>query len=199
MKLEFKEGAKRERKMVPEGSHVSRLYGCIDLGTQETYYGPKRQLALLFEFPDHTHVFREEEGPQPLGRTKIVTASLNEKSILLKILQGVNGKAFTEKDKANGISIDSMIGRACLISVSHNKGKDGNMYDNIEGVTALPAGLPVKDQVNESFVYEITSGNKNWDRVPEWMKEKIKSSPEYISINGGSNETVNYEATESPF
>lgn len=199
MKLQFNEGTKRERVTIPEGSHVARLYGCIDLGTQETYYGPKRQLALMFEFPDHTHVFREEDGEQPMARSKIVTASLNEKSILLKVLQAVNGRAFTEKERNAGLDVEDFIGKACLASVGHSQGKDGNVYDNIQSVAAMISGVTPKPQVNESFVYEIVSGNKNWDRVPEWMREKIKTSPEYISINGGSNETISDEATDSPF
>ena len=111
----------------------------------------------------------------------------------------MNGRAFTEKERNAGLDVEDFIGKACLASVGHSQGKDGNVYDNIQSVAAMISGVTPKPQVNESFVYEIVSGNKNWDRVPEWMREKIKTSPEYISINGGSNEAISDEATDSPF
>jgi len=198
MKLEYNTG-RRERKMVPEGSQVARLYGIVDLGTQDTFYGPKKQVALMYELPDETHVFREEDGPQPMGRCKIETASLNEKSNLLKQLKALNGKAFTDKELAAGITLEDQLGKPCLVSVVHRKGKDGQMYDNIDSVTALPKGMTAKELTNEPYCYEIGDTNGGWDRVPEWMKNKIKESPEYIHIFGEQDEAIESEATTSPF
>tara|TARA_S200002703_G_scaffold21157_1_gene17673 strand:+ start:4581 stop:5177 length:597 start_codon:yes stop_codon:yes gene_type:complete len=198
MKLEYNTGRK-ERKMVPEGSHVARLYGIVDLGTQDTFYGPKKQVAMMYELPDETHVFREEDGPQPMGRHRIDPASLNEKSNLLKQLKALNGKAFTAKELAAGITLEDQLGKPCLVSVVHRKGKDGQMYDNIDSVTALPKGMEAKELTNEPYNYDICESNAGWDRVPEWMKNKIKESPEYISTFGGQDEAIESEATSAPF
>jgi hypothetical protein len=45
----------REREIAPAGSHDATCYCCVDLGTQNTPYGAKRQLYLAWELPDEVN------------------------------------------------------------------------------------------------------------------------------------------------
>lgn len=83
MSLIATKGDDRPKTMVPEGTHVGRCYAVVDLGTHhEEWKGkPKtrRKVILSFEFPSQMHVFKEEEGEQPMGRSKTFTNSLGRK------------------------------------------------------------------------------------------------------------------------
>src|SRR6056300_1545659 len=113
MSLIAKEDERRPKTMVPEGVHVARCYAVVDLGTHhETWKGqPKirRKVILSFEFPSQLHVFNEEDGEQPLGRSKTFTNSLGEKATLRKMLQSWRGRAFTQKE-LQGFDLSTVVG-----------------------------------------------------------------------------------------
>jgi len=195
MKLKMEKS--KDRVMLPEGSHVAVLVGFIELGTQETFYGPKKQIGLLFEFPNKKHTFREEEGQVCLSRIRVVASVLDEKSTLYKYVVAILGKQMTKSEMQGGIDSSELLGKPSLATIVHRAGKDGQMYDNIDTLAMMPEGLPCGEVTSVPFEFEISADLKNWDRVPEWMQKKIAESPEYKSAKGKGH--VVEDTEDSPF
>jgi hypothetical protein len=195
MKIQMEKS--KDRVMLSEGSHVAVLVGLVDLGTQETFYGPKKQIGFLFEFPNKKHTFKEDDGPVSLSRSVIVTSSLNQKSTLCKYVVAIKGKQLAKSEMESGIDLSELLGRATLATIVHRPGKDEQVYDNITGLSIMPEGLPCGEVTSDPFVFEISADLKNWDRVPEWMQKKIAESPEYKSAKGNGHVVENTE--DSPF
>ena len=187
----------KDRVMLPEGSHVAVLVGYVELGTQETFYGPKKQIGLLFEFPNKKHTFREEEGPVCLSRVRVVNSVLNEKSTLYKYVVAIRGKQLTQSEMKSGFELSELLGKPSLATIVHRAGKDDQMYDNIDTLSMMPEGLPCGEVTSEPFGFDISAELKNWDRVPEWMQKKISESPEY-QIAKDKNHVVE-DTEDSPF
>jgi hypothetical protein len=195
MKIQMEKS--KDRVMLSEGSHVAVLVGLVDLGTQETFYGPKKQIGFLFEFPNKKHTFKEDDGPVSLSRSVIVTSSLNQKSTLCKYVVAIKGKQLAKSEMESGIDLSELLGRATLATIVHRPGKDEQVYDNITGLSIMPEGLPCGEVTSDPFVFEISADLKNWDRVPEWMQKKIAESPEYKSAKGNGHVVENTE--DAPF
>jgi len=195
--MKIKMNKKKERVMLPEGSHVAVLVGLVDLGTQDTFYGPKKQIGLLFEFPNKKHTFREEDGPVSLARPVVVANSENEKSTLYKYVVAIKGEQLTKSEMEGGIDSSELLGKPALATIVHRPGRDEQIYDNISGLSMMPEGLPCGEVTSDPFEFEISPELKNWDKVPEWMQKKIAESPEYKSAKGNGH--VVEDTEDSPF
>lgn len=168
----------KQREQVPAGTHTGLLYQIIDLGTQynEAYNKEARRIRLTWELTD------ELMGD---GRPFVVSGeyslSLAPKSTLTNILTGWLGKA-----PSSGFDITSLLGKAGNVSVVHNEGSNGKIYANVSSVTGLkktetpPKGInePVLLELNENFNQSI------YESLPDFLKEKISKSPEYLEITG---------------
>lgn len=192
-----------KRTMVPEGSHVARCINYIDLGTADNEWKgeikKRKRVILTFEFPEHTAVFRESDGPQPLGRSVTYTNSLNEKSTLRKDLQAWRGKSFTAQELL-GFDLDNVLGKPCLAMVQHDLKADGSKKDKIKGLSKLPDSLQAPEGSSEAWKYEIAEHPKNFDKVPAWCKEEILNSDTFKALHGDQAETQpEVKTNEVPF
>lgn len=89
-----------------------------------------------------------DENGNETGRPFIVsnsyTMSLHERSNLRKDLEKWRGKKFTPEE-LKGFDLEALIGVNCQLLVTHNEGKDGNMYANVDAIAPLGKGLtPIK-------------------------------------------------------
>lgn len=180
------DGEKRAKTMVPEGTHIARCYAVVDLGTHDdTYKGvdrKRRKVILSFEFPNQLHVFKEEDGEQPLGRSKTFTMSLSEKATLRKMLQSWRGRAFTQKE-LQGFDLSTVSGHPVQVGVIHYVKDNGEKTDVIDSLIACPQGLDVPDAINEPYSYSIDEHPKNWDRLSKWMQEEVAQSDEFKALS----------------
>lgn len=195
MSFNFKSNQK-ESILVPEGSHIARLYSIVDMGTHDgEYMGvPKvsTKMRFTFELPNETKEFDGEVKPLIIGAE--YTMSLSDMSKLKPIVEGILGKKLSEGEKANFSSDDlkKMLGTPCMLTVLHNESK-GNIYANIQSVSPLPKGLEAPVQVNPSVIYDTADKeNAVFQTLPKFMQEKIKLSHEF----GGKKETVSSLAKE---
>ena len=202
MSLIATKGDDRPKTMVPEGTHVGRCYAVVDLGTHhEEWKGkPKtrRKVILSFEFPNQMHVFKEEEGEQPMGRSKTFTNSLGEKATLRKMLQSWRGRAFTEKE-LQGFDLSNVTGHPAQIGVIHITKDNGEKTDVIDSLIACPQGLQVPDAINEPYSYSIDEHPKNWDKLSNWMQEQVQKSDEWKAMNTEPDAAPPVTEDECPF
>ncbi|MBO6573169.1 MAG: hypothetical protein JJ958_12090 [Balneola sp.] len=156
-----------EYPLCPDGLHSAVLVDAVDLGKQESPWGAKHKLSLVFETQ-----LQDEEGNQYI-LAKRYTWSLHEKSNLRKDLERFRGQKFTLDELAHGVDLEAFIGMSCNILVVHNE-KEEQVYANIESV------LPYKNTNGKVAYFELTPSG-NYQRVIE--REGYKT-PEEFALNG---------------
>lgn len=173
--------------LAPAGNHIARCYSMVHIGTlDDEYMGQPRKtnkVRLTWELPNEKHIFREENGPEPFVVSKEYTLSMGEKSNLRKDLESWRGKAFSE-DEAKAFDVTVLTGVPCMINVIHKDSSTGKTHARVTGVTPLPKGIDCPEQINPSFEFNFDEGFENLESLPDWLKDKIKSSYEFKSKMG---------------
>jgi len=157
-----------EYPLCPDGLHAAVLVDAVDLGKQESPWGAKHKLSLVFE----TQTLDEQGKPFILA--KRYNWSLHEKSNLRKDLERFRGLKFTLEELTEGVDLESYIGMSCNILVVHNVVLDGKVYANIESV------LPYKDAKGRIAYFELEASG-SYQRVIE--RDGYKTPEEY-ALNG---------------
>lgn len=161
---------------VPEGTYVARCISVIDLGLQDSPWGPKEKVYIGFEVPEvrveWTKDDEQHEGAALIGN--LYTNSLSEKAHLRAHLQSWRGQAFTKEELA-GFDLTNVLGAPCMISIVHNQTGE-KVYANISGIMKLPKGTTCPAVENELMQYsDESSPSADFDKLPEWMQKKIES------------------------
>jgi hypothetical protein len=162
-------------KQVPAGSHLAVCNMVVDLGIQPgsgQYPEPKRQIMLRWEIPAERVEYEvngvKKEGPQTISRT--LTASMNEKATLRKLLENWRGKKFSDEDAAT-FDVASVLGKACLLTVSETV-KGDKVYANVSGVGPLVRGMTAPKAENDLLYYD-RDDQRAFEKLPKWVREKI--------------------------
>jgi hypothetical protein len=180
------DGSSQGFEPIEAGSYAARCYSMVQIGTnEEVVLGKTKDLhkvRITWELPTETKVFKEENGEQPMVISKEFTLSMHEKANLRQFLESWRGKSFTE-DEAKSFDITALLGKPCLLSISHKVAKNGNTYANISGVNLLPKGMECPPQINDTFELSFD----NWDEskfanLPDFIKQKIVTSREYKAM-----------------
>ena len=192
-------GSNSERKqfqIAPAGTHLARLYRIIDLGTQMRDYEGKVTMSRKAKFFWELHGEDAAGKPllttegKPLIQSKEYTLSLGEKANLRRDLEAWRGKAFSE-DELKGFDIKMVLGQFCMINISH-RDKGDVTYADLKGVSAVPAiykkaGLP--EGINPVVLFSLDSFDQQlFDSLSESIKDTIRKSPEYRSLNNASQD-----------
>lgn len=198
------------------GTYAARCFSMVVLGTHtEEYLGVKKQLTkvrISWELPTELKVFKEGEKEKPQVIAKEFTLSMHEKSNLRKTLESWRGKGFTDAE-AESFDITKLLGKPCMISIIHQTSKQGKNYAAVSGVTSVPKGMVVPDQINPMFELSFDSFDKaKFEALPDFIKEKIKTSLEYKNLiqpevaemqenteDNNENKNINEEVDDMPF
>lgn len=189
----------------PAGAHPAICIGFIDMGTQETMYGNKRQIRIRWELP--TELMNDG---RPFTISQTYTWSMSTKSRLRGDLESWRGKAFEKADFGKaGFDTRKLVGVPCLLNVIHTtKGTD--TYANISSISPIPKGMTRPEKASNPLVY-FALEDEGFDKsvlesLPEKMKGQIKESPEYNHLVHGTpiekdegNQTPHDMDDEIPF
>jgi len=192
-------------ELIPPGSYVARCYSMIHIGTINVeYQGQTKMLnkvRLTFELPTELRVFNEEKGEQPMVKSKEFTLSMHEKSTLRQFLESWRGKGFTDEE-SKLFDITKLLGIDCMLSIIHKESKNGGNYADISSISRIPKGMKCPPQVNENFEFNFEDkfNIQVLESFPDFIKDKIKSSQEYIKITGDLEEIeLQKEDEDLPF
>jgi len=156
-----------EYPLCPDGLHAAVLVDAVDLGKQESPWGAKHKLSLVFE----TQTLDEEGKPFILA--KRYNWSLHEKSNLRKDLERFRGLKFTLEELTEGVDLEAYIGMSCQVLVVHNETED-RVFANIESV------LPYKNARGEVAYFELKPSS-SYQRV---IDRADYNNPEEFALNG---------------
>jgi len=194
------------RELLPVGTYLARLYSIIELGTScYDWKGEKvcsHKINLTFELPTEMKVFNEEKGEQPRVISEEVGFTMGEKATLRKkFVTGMIGTSLTDKE-AETFDIDTLLGKECLLSISHKPSKkDPDVkYEEIASVSTLMKGQTCPAQINPSVTLYFSDWKQEvFDKLPDFLKKKIVSSPEYqstIAVGRDSSQMSNKPAED---
>lgn len=179
---------RKPRELLSAGTYLARLYSIIELGTESYLWKgvetKSHKVRLTWELPTEMRVFDEAKGEQP----KVISAeygfSMAPKARLRnEVVQGMIGTALTDTE-ADGFDIDSLLGKECLLGISHKPSKNDPdiKYEEISSISTLMKGQTCPAQINPT----VTLYFSNWkpevfEKLPQFIKDKIVKSPEYQS------------------
>lgn len=178
-------------KPIDSGTYVARCFSMVHIGTiEQEFQGEKKdsnKVRITWELPTETKVFKEGEEPKVLTIGKEFTLSLHEKSNLRKFLESWRGKGFTEEE-AKKFDITKLLGVPCMLSIIHKTNKQGKLYAEISSISTLPKSLACPEQVNPNFEFSLENFDEDkFNSLPDWLKDKIKTSKEYKEITAPSH------------
>ena len=130
----------------PEGLHQAVCVDVVDLGIQQTPWGDKHQVRLMWQV--------EEDNPDTGKRFQIrqkYSLSLHEKANLRKHLEAWRGRKFTDTE-LQGFDLEKLIGANCQVQVAHDIGDDATIYANLQAV--VPPQKNVAKLVPREYVRE---------------------------------------------
>ncbi len=176
----------------PAGTHIGVCTQIIDLGTQTTPFLDKdgtqkiaHQCFVSFELPNE----KQEDG-QPYSVGKFYTVSLHEKANLRHDLEAWRGRPFTDEELA-GFNLKNILGRACMVNVSHKKKADNSVSAVIAGIVALPKGTAVPKPTGPLVVFDIDAWDQAvFDSLGEYWQKAIGRSLEGSKRLSAAPETV---------
>jgi hypothetical protein len=196
---------KKPRELIPAKVQEAYCYGVVDLGTQERkpYMGkpkdPQRALVIFFEFTEELRQFKEDGPMEPMVKSQKYSYFTDEKSALAKLCASWLGKKVSEVD------FEKLAGTPASISIVHEKGEDGKVYDNMGAIAPLSEKLvplmpPMHNPPMNFSINEHGFESKEFEKLYEWVKETIKKSAEYKEyLNGPHGSPTEAAADDIPF
>jgi hypothetical protein len=132
----------KDFEALSEGLHTLILADVVDLGIQETSFGPKHKIRF---------VYLSDEADSE-GRTKYVfekfTRSLHEKSRLRPRVKELLGRDLSG-DELKAFDIETLIGSQRQAIIEHSEDKDGNTWANVKAF--MKGAAPVKLTIPADF------------------------------------------------
>lgn len=135
---------RKEFTPAPEGLHQAVCIDIVDLGLQETPWGPKEKVKIVWA------IDAMDENGRLILVSQRYTVSLSEKATLRHHLESWRGRKFTQ-DELQGFDLEKLIGVNCQVQTVHNLADDGRTYANVQAVVPLGKGM-VKMQAPETYV-----------------------------------------------
>ena len=168
-------GGGKDFDPVPEGSHLAVCDMFVDLGLQDTNFGTKHKIYLRWQIPSLRSKWTKDdveyEGPMAIGSK--FTLSLHEKASLRKILQSWRGKAFSAEELKK-FDVTTILGKPCLITVTHEPKDGGGVYANVGAVAKLPPGVPAPTLEGETILYDADNLG-TFEKLRPWLQDLVKA------------------------
>jgi len=154
----------------PPGLHQAVCVDVVDLGMQDTSFGRKRQLKIIWQIKS-----KNEKGERFQVRGTY-TQSLHEKSRLRHDLETWRGRPF-KNDELAAFDVEKLIGVNCQIQVIHRVSKQGRTYGNAQAI------VPMSPEM-------VSLKPENYERDPWPEQDDV--------IEGSSDEAANSDS-DTPF
>lgn len=191
-----------------DGTYPAVCIAVADIGVQDTPYGPKRKLAVVFELEDESgkHITAYQEFT---NSAKANSAFAKAVSTWLSRPLGANGLAGTTPDGKPLFTVESLLGRQANLVMTH-QGKT-KLYKSAVIFQILPKGDKIVKPEVEPFSYELSMGQSgNYEKLPYFVRKsidnnfgaepKIKAATAALTgTTNGSNDLEPIDMSDIPF
>lgn len=173
--------------IVPAGNHVARIYRILHLGTApDTYMGEEKMINKImigWELSNEKKVFRADKGEELYVISAEYTLSMNEKSNLRKLIEGMLGVVLNEGE-AEAFDVLSLVDETCLLNVIHKTAStSGREYAMVKGASPIPKGMFVPPPYNPVQKLDYEDWNTDlFNSLPPFIREKITNTIEYKKL-----------------
>ncbi len=158
-----------EAREVPDaGAHPAVLVALIDLGTHSEEFKDDAGKVKVKDIRKVQFVWELTGEPikgQP-GKNHIIGRDYNlffsQKAALRKLVEAWRGKALAEGEE---FDIAVLLGKPCLVTLSHGQSARGNAYAKLEAVGPLPKGTKAAPPKIAPFSRLVDSA----DLLPDWL------------------------------
>lgn len=128
------------------GRYLAVCCDVIDLGTQASPWGDRRQIKLVFEVATPT-------GRRIISRR--YTASIHPQAKLTQHLEAWRGRPFTDAERAR-FDLGTLIGITAELQVGHRLGAKGSTYAEIQAILPPPRGRDGKPEYRRLAIEAYT-------------------------------------------
>ena len=190
--MKIKDRAKPKVPPVEAGVYMAVCIGFVDLGEQysEKFKNYSYKGMYIWELPGETIEIDGEMKPRQLS--KEFTISGSSKSNLRKFIETWNSKSYSDEDFME-FDVFEQVGKPCQLNVVLNETKE---YANVDNLMPIPKGFPVPTTNTEHIKWDMDAWNDAvFDKLPEWIQEKIKKSTQYQKDHAPETEIKVNEAT----
>jgi hypothetical protein len=164
----------KPREIPPAGFHYAVCCTVVDLGTQPSPYGAKRQLYIAWEIEEASR-----SKPHIIGKFYNITS--NERGLLRQDLESWFGKQLGTAELGELNLLEVLLGRTAKLGIMHNVRQDGQSRATVTSV--MPSqDKPEKAQiVSAPIVFGFDDGfdKQSYDGLPNWLRTIVARSPEY--------------------
>ena len=93
-------------------------------------------------------------------------------------MQAWRGQPFSANE-LQGFNLLNILNKPCQLQIIKEE-KNGNTYNNISSIMALPKGMTI-ELLNETSHFDIEDVETwiNWSKIPNWIQDKIKKADNY--------------------
>ncbi len=166
---------------IEEGSYGARCIWVIDLGTQQSDFGPKRKVLIGWELPEVMRTFGNDRT-EPAIVSKFYTACLSDKSNLRRDLELWRGRAFNDQE-LKAFDLAKLIGAPALLTICHRTTGSGERKASVAGLAKPPKGLEVPSQLMPSRLIDLDELDYSaFAELPQWIKELVQKSAQWQAI-----------------
>jgi len=174
----------------------------VDLGLQKQrpYKGkekdPAYEIMLTYELLDEFMV--DEDGNEDESRPRFISERMPIYRLEAEKARSTQRYyALDPKEKYDG-DFSKLVNTPCMVTVTQTTGKDGNVYANVGGVSAMrdKEAKRAKPLVNTPVVLSIGEADTaSFEKLPEWVQDLIKGG---LAFEGSPLwEALNKEVDES--
>jgi len=191
----------------PSGMHLARCYRIIDMGTQKSEYMGQvkylHKIMLCWEVhgTDETGAPLKMSDGRPFAIFKNYTLSWSEKANLRLDLQSWRGKPFSQEEMRR-FDLKNILGAWCMVNVIERQGNDGKTYTNVQSVSPVPAAMRqhLPTPVNKIELFNLQDPDMTvFETFSQGLQAKIKSSPEWLKLQGQPSREPGSDDEEIPF
>ena len=174
--MKIKDRARPKVPPVEAGVYMAVCIGFIDLGEQysEKFKSYSYNGMYIWELPGETIEIDGEQKPRQLSKEFAISAS--NKSNLRKFIETWNSKSYSDEEFME-FDLFEQIGKPCQLNVVLNETKE---YANVDNLMPIPKGFPAPTTSTEFIKWDMDAWDDSaFEKIPEWIQEKIKKSTEY--------------------
>ena len=175
MSMIVKENGGIEIPKLDAGVYTAYSSMIVDLGVQRSdkFNKDTRKFRIIWTIMNEEVEINGEKFPRTIS--KEYSFSIGEKSTLRKDLQAWRGQPFTSEE-LGGFNLNNILNKACQLQIIVEE-KNGNTYNNIAGIMALPKGTTVEVPLTgKIFDTENPETWETYKELPKFIQEKIKQS-----------------------